>query len=557
MQDIYEAVSQNRIAALQLDTPEGMVTHSVQIHRPFHIPDLAQASDGDTRGLWLTTANSFVGDEAIEETGYRDKNFALLLLDDEKKIVAELQSDPDETSLAMIEFVRHCKPTLSYVSSHACQAVTSNIVLSPAPSPAKLTASRFHQVAQQPSNILTLTQVRKFAEHFIFWRRAIAIPPLHARDMYIVSPNCDLAKLPQAAAQWARQFPFAPALPNFLADLSVAPRPYKMYCPSKAHRPVYMIMLAWLMRGGWVTQLCTFAYVVVWPEIVYEVEHALEAEEIARAKLRQAQGSEPASLESLGAAGQRTDSLSSSGLLATTTTGPNQDNSDLASSTATLRELSLSATLSPQSQPIGNPFPDSDPLSSPSPSFKDDPLSPTQRSSPPAHEPTPAEQAAEKARLERIADKAAREIADRAMAHARRVPPARTAHPSVNSAPHLAGIAPHIILDAKKATGKESRYLTAIGQRLREGAGRTRHQVEASSNGRSHPKLAAGKEGKVKDKDVQDWDRKVGEAWPLFWKYFNGRSALERIALQEEMKRKEVWTLLTAMSEYLLCARHW
>ena len=140
--------------------------------------------------------------------------------------------------------------------------------------------------------------MRKFAQHFIFWRRAIAIPPLHARDMYIVSPNCDLRRLPQAATQWARQFPLSPTLPNFLAELSVAPRPYKLHCPSKAHRPVYMAMLAWLMRGGWVTQLCTFAYVVVWPEIIYEVEYALEAEEIARAKRAQGMGREPGSVES-------------------------------------------------------------------------------------------------------------------------------------------------------------------------------------------------------------------------------------------------------------------
>ncbi len=113
MQDIYDAVSQNKIAALQLDTPEGMVTHSVQIHRPFHISDLQPDSESDTRGLWLTTANLFMGEEVVEEPDYRDKNFALLLMDEEKKIISELQSDPDETSLAMIEFVRHCKATLS------------------------------------------------------------------------------------------------------------------------------------------------------------------------------------------------------------------------------------------------------------------------------------------------------------------------------------------------------------------------------------------------------------------------------------------------------------
>lgn len=113
MQDLYEAVSQNRIAALQLETIEGMVTHSVQIPIPFHVPDLPQDGEEGQAGLWLTTANSLMGDDAVEELGFLDKNFALLLMMDERRIVAELQNDPDEQTLAMIEFVRHCKATLS------------------------------------------------------------------------------------------------------------------------------------------------------------------------------------------------------------------------------------------------------------------------------------------------------------------------------------------------------------------------------------------------------------------------------------------------------------
>ncbi|GKT63665.1 hypothetical protein ColTof4_04751 [Colletotrichum tofieldiae] len=100
------------------------------------------------------------------------------------------------------------------------------------------------------------------------------------------------------------------------------------------------------------------------------------------------------------------------------------------------------------------------------------------------------------------------------------MPPAATDHPSTNDAPHLARMSPYIIVDAKKATGKESLYLAAIAKRL----------------------------GK---------DPKVAKAWQAFWKYFNGQTALERIALQEDVKRKEAWNLLTAMSEHLLCVRHW
>ena len=120
MQDIYDAISQNKIAVLQLDTAEGTVTHSVQIPVPFHVPDIPHENDKDAQGLWLTTANAFLDvDEDVDEAGYLDKNFALLLKEDEKKILSELQADPDETTLSMIEFVRHCKPTLSYVYPHA------------------------------------------------------------------------------------------------------------------------------------------------------------------------------------------------------------------------------------------------------------------------------------------------------------------------------------------------------------------------------------------------------------------------------------------------------
>ncbi|KAJ4384369.1 Nitrogen permease regulator 3, partial [Neurospora sp. IMI 360204] len=252
------------------------------------------------------------------------------------------------------------------------------------------------------------------------------------------------------------------------------------------------------------------------------------------------------------------------------------------------------------------------------------------------HQPTPAEQAAEKARLERIADKAARELAERAMAHARKAVPQATRHPSVNHAKHLLGMSPHIILDAKKATGKESLYLSAIERRLRGRSGEvaaaaaaaasetaggggaaadgaatgtgvdgtgtgTEDAAAGTGNGNNNSNVnvpantaigndatnipssstaatatatatAAGATttggtgmtggrtvsgSATAQRGTKDWDERVASTWPQFWKYFNGRSALERIALQEDMKRKEAWSLLTAMSEYLLCTRHW
>lgn len=316
---------------------------------------------------------------------------------------------------------------------------------------------------------MTLPEVRKFAQHFIYWRRAIPIPPLHARDTYIVSPNCDQRRLPLDAPEWQRTFPVAPPLPNFLAELSQAPRPYKHFSPGKAHRPGYLLMLSWLMRRGWVTQLCTFAYVVAWPEIIYEVEYEMEAEEIAAAS-----------------AAEEARELAST----TTTTTTTASASNLEASVDSLAQ----ATASMDTEDDGS-------SSTPEP-----PQSSTQ-------------QAAEAARLERIANKAHREATERVIAHSRKAVPQASAHPSQNDAPHLAGLTPHIVLDAKKATGKEARYLSAIGRRFE--------------------------------------DPRLRRAWQSMSKYFDGRSALESIALQEDMKRKEVWVQLTAMTEYLMCTRHW
>ncbi|KAG4220851.1 hypothetical protein PC116_g30670, partial [Phytophthora cactorum] len=79
MQDIYEAVSHNRIAALQLDTAEGAVTHSVQIPIPFYLPDLPPDDENGSKGLWITTANTFVEEDSLNDPAFLDKNFALLL----------------------------------------------------------------------------------------------------------------------------------------------------------------------------------------------------------------------------------------------------------------------------------------------------------------------------------------------------------------------------------------------------------------------------------------------------------------------------------------------
>ncbi|XXG98697.1 hypothetical protein Hte_005026 [Hypoxylon texense] len=518
MQDVYEAVSHNKIAALQLDTAEGTVTHSVQIPVPFYLTDLPPDDESGSKGLWITTANSFVEDDSLNDPSFLDKNFALLLMTDEKKIIAELQADPDETTAAMIEFVRLSKPTMS-----------------------------FHQIGQGTS--LSPAQVRKYAQHFIFWRRAIAIPPLHARDTYVLSPNSDMSRLPRASQAWARAFPLAPPLPEFLAALSAAPRAYKLFAPSKNHRPTYLAMLAWLMRGGWVTQLCAFAYVVVWPEILYEVDYELEAEELRAAQRHD----EHARAEADGTSNSSSSAADSESSQASSSPPPTSSSADVHQQQQQ-QQSPLSPGTAPTSANLGTHSPTGVPASMTSSTAtlrSPPPLTAASTSSTLITSPTTntttnttitttaGEQAAEQARLDRLATRAHREAAEKAAAHARRPPPRATPHPSANDAPHLAHLSPYVVVDAGRVGERESRYLSAIGRRLPERV----PAAGAKLGGAGGKAPAAGLNPRA--------------AWPVFWKYFDGRCPLERVALHEDMKRRDAWNLLNSMSEYLLCVRHW
>ena len=115
---------QNRIISLVLGTANGPLSLSMQIPVPFYIPDLGPEDETRQHGLWLTSANTYIPEEAEDEPEYLEKNFALLLMDDEKKIISQLQVDLDRSTFAMVEFVRLCKPTMSYVLGSTFFAVS-------------------------------------------------------------------------------------------------------------------------------------------------------------------------------------------------------------------------------------------------------------------------------------------------------------------------------------------------------------------------------------------------------------------------------------------------
>lgn len=418
MRDVYDAVVNNTITTVCLDT-KPPIDLSLHIPIPTFLMSFPNSNERAKPGVLLSSANPLVDEEGNPDPTQLDKHFALLLLEDEVDVIAEISSEDTELSTPLIQVIKWAKPTLS-----------------------------FQQVAQ--ANNVGLDEVLTLAQHLIYWRKAIAIPPIHARDMFIVSPNCDMHKLITASQQWKKAFPFAPSLQSFLGQISYAPRPYKSFVPSKSHREKYMEMLAWLIRGGWVTHLRTFCWIWVWPEIIYEVEYQLKAEAIERTKnppVHTAPGS------------------------------PEENNSS-----EEVTDAEKAAALDPTA-------------------------------------PLTTEQAAEAARLERLAAKTVAE-AKAAEDEFEKMPiPEATEHPSLNNAEHLKYISSYAIVDPHKASHVETLYIAAIGKR---------------------------------------WtDPKAKALWPKFVKYFNGTTALEDIWAKEGMKRKETWNVLMAYQEQILVMKHW
>ena len=230
-----------------------LTTHlsfSLQIPIPTsisHIPDLTAPP---LPGLWLTTATSIPSNDELHTTRSRlASHFALLLLTDYSSILTDISSTSSPLSGPLAHYLKHSTPTKSFL-----------------------------QISQ--SSGIPLEDIHFLASHLIYWRRARAVPPLHQRDIYIVSPNADMRKLKTASAQYAKIFPAQmPSLPKMLSQLSQGtPRPYRYLIPTKLHKPPYMEVLAWLMRGGWVTQLRSFAWVRVPASIQALVARESDAE---------------------------------------------------------------------------------------------------------------------------------------------------------------------------------------------------------------------------------------------------------------------------------------
>lgn len=255
---VYESISRSMIASVTL-TP--LASISLQIPPATSTSVLPSITDPPfTRtqpGVWLTTATTRNLEQEVSLDPIPSlslaKNFTLLLLDKESEIVHDVFQSGGPLAPALARYIRVASPTKSF---------------------AKISAR----------HSIPLADIQIMAKHLVDWRRARAIPPLHQRDIYIVSPNADMQKLSSATKAYEATFPALPSLPKMLQALSGTPRPYSSLIPSKDHKEDYFMILAWLLRGGWVTQLRSFAFVRVDSHVKIAVQEQKRADRESHAR---------------------------------------------------------------------------------------------------------------------------------------------------------------------------------------------------------------------------------------------------------------------------------
>jgi hypothetical protein len=498
----FDAIGANKIAHVDL---KGL-DMSFQIPQAISTPFAPTATEPQMPGLWLTTATLIDDDEADTSLS---PHATLLLLEDDDTLLKEIESDEKELSGPLSIFIRNLTPTKSL-----------------------LKLSQRHSMA--------LKDVQILARHLIYWRRARAIPPLHYRDTYVVSPNADMRALALAIPAFAARFPTLPPLTKILHLLSGPPRQYRLIMPSPDHRTAYMEILAWLMRGGWVTQLRTFAWIRVSPEvkaavaakqnresrhsIVIEHSPAVNGQQHTRDNSESSILSSPPGSQTQRSPDPPNYHLQPSPLLSPyrypTSPGPPSDSGSVSSTRTAVPSLSaLSPLQRPESRTLHRPSPlHINQSASPSSGSDNAPASPST-----AHKNS------------------------------------SSGNPMVDSV-NLKSEDPKdyeasLIHSPQRATNEESAWIEHIGSlvvSLFESSPTSTNQP--STPGHATNGAAAG--GAATPPDLGPGPK---EMWPVLLKYFDGRYALEEISARENLKKRrirEFWAKLVREG-FLVTVRHW
>ncbi|KAG2175324.1 hypothetical protein INT44_007812 [Umbelopsis vinacea] len=107
----------------------------------------------------------------------------------------------------------------------------------------------------------SLAQIYRLAAHLIYWRKAKLIHPIHARNVYAISPVAKMENFKELEADFKSHVPGLD-LPTLLSELS-STRPLYMITPSKELRQQYCVAIMYLLRFDLVIQL--HMYLVLLP----------------------------------------------------------------------------------------------------------------------------------------------------------------------------------------------------------------------------------------------------------------------------------------------------
>jgi hypothetical protein len=237
---IFDSITASKIAAISLGSKLSVSLQIPPVTSTSYLPSLTEPPLEP--GLWLTTATDPVATASDMDSASASgalqlsKNFTLLFKASPQRILKDVQAAGGPLALPLTNFISQARPTKSFYKMSATTGTP-------------------------------LGDIQHLARHLVYWRRAIAIPPLHQQNTYIVSPNADMSKLASACKSYETAFPMMPSLPKMLNSLSGTPMPYGSLIPSSDHKEEYYRVLAWLMRDGWVTQLRTFAFVRVGADV--------------------------------------------------------------------------------------------------------------------------------------------------------------------------------------------------------------------------------------------------------------------------------------------------
>ncbi|KTW25789.1 hypothetical protein T552_03402 [Pneumocystis carinii B80] len=224
---VYNAISVSGIAHLTINN-----SFDLSIFIPTPIITSSIPTDVSENNCFLTSVDVYDDDMDYNDP-FLTPHSSLLLLDDVESV---LQNIPADANPCLSLFVKNIRPTQTLL-----------------------------KLSQQIN--IPLKTIHVLAEHLIYWRRAIPIPPINMRNIYFVSPAANMAKLKYQESMFRMLFPTIPSLSSILEQLSKELHPFSFYIPSKSCRGIYLNVLTWLIRYGWVCQLKTFIWIRVSKEI--------------------------------------------------------------------------------------------------------------------------------------------------------------------------------------------------------------------------------------------------------------------------------------------------